>query len=402
MGVGTAKRWLLVIWLGAFGGLAATESSVFRPPQPYQLEQVYKQIKEACPSNTLSCFQAQLQSITAQHGPRAAIEVFTLLKDRGDIAANVDGHHIAHHIGHQTAMVFGPTAQAFALCPDSYNYGCMHGFFQHALGMGDIADQDAAKICDAVAQDPFQSLKTKLSCYHGLGHGLMIRAGHELHQALGICDSLHTPFAQEGCWQGVFMENMDAAEEGRWQGGQFSLEDPLAPCDQVDAKYQYQCFLNQSAWLMKFYQNDVSKAAQACLKASWSSITPCLETIGILTTNSEWQPQLLKKSGSKGFLENAWDICTRFPRGYVDYCMVAALDNLMNSNTLDIDQAREFCHIVSKGYRAECRARIVANLWYLTPQAKRKRQRRQTVSEEGPKASEGQGQELGGPTTLQP
>ncbi len=372
---GASTYWLLAIWFGMLFGFGHSETGSFRPPQPYQLEQVYKQIKQLCPSNALSCFRTQLQSVAAEHGPRAAIEAFTLLKYRGDIDPSVDGHHIAHHIGHETAMVFGPTAQALALCPTSYNYGCMHGFFQHALGTGEIADKDAAKLCDDLAQDPFLSLKTKLSCYHGFGHGVMIHADYELPKALSTCDNLNGPFAQQGCWQGVFMENIDAAEEGRWQKGLFSLEDPLAPCDQVDPKYQFQCFLNQSAWLMRFYQNDVSKAAQACLKAPQPSISPCLETIGILTTNSEWQP-LLRKADSKTFLENAWAICTRFPTGYVDYCMVAALDNLMNSNTVDIHQAREFCQIVSKPYRAECRARLDVNLWYLTPPAKRKRPRR--------------------------
>ena len=385
-----------VLALGILLGSGQSDTPSFRPPQPYQLEQVYKQIKQQCPTNALACFQTGLQSITAEQGPRAAIEVFTLLKDRGDIAPTVDGHHIAHHIGHETAMVFGATAQALALCPTSYNYGCMHGFFQHAIGSGEMAGQNAARICDDWTGDRFLSLKTKLSCYHGLGHGVMIHADYDLPKALSTCDRLNSLFAQQGCWQGVFMENMDAAEEGQWQKAQVSLEDPLAPCDRVEPKYQFQCFLNQSAWLMKFYHNDVSQAAQACLKAPRPAITPCLEAIGILTTNSEWQPLLLKKADSKAFLENAWTICTRFPHGYVDYCMVAALDNLMNSNTINLSQAKEFCHLVSKGYRAECRARIDVNLWYLVPPAKRKRPPRRTATEKSSRSLNGSLPDPGG------
>jgi|SRR5579863_748021 len=368
----TSRFGLLLIGLGIAWGSGQGETHAFRPPLPYDLEQLYHQIKQQCPSSALACFQTQFQSVTAQHGPRAAIEAFTLLKSRGDIGPSVDGHHIAHHIGHETAMVFGSTAQAFALCPDSYNYGCMHGFFQHAVGMGEIAGQDAAKICDGLVPDPFVSFKTKMSCYHGLGHGVMIHAAYDLPKALAACDGLSTPFAQQGCWQGVFMENIDAAEEGLGQKDLFSPQDPLAPCDHVQQKYQYQCFINQSAWLMKFYHNDVNQAAQACLKAPWPSITPCLETIGILTTNSEWQPQLLGSTPSATFLENAWTVCERFPHGYVDYCMVAALDNLMNANTLDVGQANQFCRVVSKHYRAECRARLAANLQYLRAPKKKK------------------------------
>ena len=384
-----------VLALGVLLGSGPGDTPAFRPPQPYQLEQVYAQIKQQCPTNDLACFLTGLHSITAQHGPRAALEVFTLLQDRGDIPATVDGHHIAHHIGHQTAMVFGSSAQALALCPTSYNYGCMHGFFQHALGSGEITDQAAAKICDDWTQDRFLSLKTKQSCYHGVGHGVMIRADYDLPKALSACDQLGSPFAQQGCWQGAFMENMDAAEQGQWHKAQFSLQDPLAPCDRVDAKYQYQCFLNQSAWLMKFYHNDVSQAAQACLKGPQSAITPCLETIGILTTNSEWQPLLLQGAESKTFLENAWTICKRFPHGYEDYCMVAALDNLMNSNTVNLAQAKQFCRLVGKHLRAECRARIDVNLWYLIPPAKKKHPRH-AATEAGQRASTG-----GGPAQIE-
>jgi hypothetical protein len=118
----------------------------FRPPDPYDLEELYQQTKLACPDIALSCLLAQFQAVTAEHGPRAAIDLFTLLKNRGDIDPGVDGHHIIHHIGHETAMIFGPTPQALALCPTSYNYGCLHGFFQHALGMGEITEKAAAKM----------------------------------------------------------------------------------------------------------------------------------------------------------------------------------------------------------------------------------------------------------------
>lgn len=372
----SAASTFSVLALAILFGSGPGDTAAFRPPQPYQLEQVYTQIKQQCPKNALACFLGGLQSVTAEHGPRAAIELFTLLQDRGDIPATVDGHHIAHHIGHQTAMVFGPSAEALALCPTSYNYGCMHGFFQHALGSGEITDQDAARICDEWTQDRSLSYKTKQSCYHGVGHGVMIHADYDLPKALSACDQLGSLFAQQGCWQGAFMENTDAAEQGQWQKAQFSLQDPLAPCDRVDGKYQYQCFLNQSAWLMKFYHNDVTQAAQACLKASKSAITPCLETIGILTTNPEWQPLLLNGPASQSFLDNAWTICRRFPQGYEDYCMVAALDNLMNSNTINLQQAKEFCRLVGKHLRAECRARLAVNLWYLTPPAKKKHPKR--------------------------
>ena len=183
-----------------------------------------------------------------------------------------------------------------------------------------------------------------------------------------MCDRLILLPAQEACWQGVFMENVDAALEGREQKGLFKLEDPLAPCDQLDEKYQYQCFINQSGWLMKFYQRDVSKAAQACLNAPVASVTPCSQAIGLLAASAPWQPLLLQRDERKTFLQDAWTICQKFPETSVGQCVVAALDNLMNSDTVDIQQARAFCDIVSEKYRTVCLDRIDGDLRYLANQ----------------------------------
>ena len=352
---------------------------VFRPPDPYDLEELYQQIKVACPNATLPCLLGQFQSVTARHGPQAAIDLFTLMKTRGDIDPGVDGHHIVHHIGHETAMVFGPTAEALALCPTSYNYGCLHGFFQHALGMGEITEKAAAKMCDNLWRNPSFPRKTGQSCYHGLGHGIMMHADYDLPKALKMCDKLIWIPAQEACWQGVFMENVDAALEGREQKGHFTLDDPLAPCDRLDEKYQYQCFSNQSGWLMKFYQRDVSKAAQACLKAPTASVTPCLQAVGFLATSTAWQPVLLRSVERKTFLEDAWTICQRFPETSIGRCVVAALDNLMNAGTVDIEQAQAFCGIVGESYRAACLERIGGDLRYLATQTKRDSDRQGTL-----------------------
>jgi hypothetical protein len=365
-----------IIYLAAvLTGLAAalalfgqSGEGTFHAPEHYDLEKLYQQVKPQCPALKLSCFDGQFQTVTAKYGPRAAIELFTVLQQRGDIDANADGHHVAHHIGHHTAMVFGPSAEAFALCPASYNYGCEHGFFQHALGMGMLGSDDAAKICDNLQQDPSLPFKSKQSCYHGFGHGVMMFDDYDLHRALHECDGLNSPSAREACWQGVFMENIDAAEEGHWQKGLFSFEDPLAPCDELEEKYQYECFINHSAWLMRFFKNDLAKAAQACLKAPPAGKSPCLQTIGLLTTNRSWQKNLVASDDDKkDFFANAYALCLEFPEGYVDYCVLAGLDNLMNSSTVDVKRARDFCNTAYGGTRKECLERIEYNLTYLRP-----------------------------------
>lgn len=351
------------IFLCALGiGTATARESA----EPYDLEQLYTLAKRACPTSSLACFQDQFSTVTAKNGPGATIALFTLLQTRGDIRPTVDGHHIAHHIGHETAMDFGPTAEALALCPDSYNYGCMHGFFQHALGMGALSSQAAAKICDGL-QGPGYPGKTWQSCYHGFGHGVMLYAGYDIPKALGVCDTLQSPPAQEACWQGAFMENVDVALEGDWKKASFSRDDPLAPCDQIDAKHQFECYFNQPGWLLHFYHNDVAAAAQACLKAAPDAVRPCMESLGLLTTSPAWQARLLgPDKGSGAFLQNAWRLCQTFPAGHVGQCVRGAADNLMNTATAE--QAKAFCGAVDDAYRDACTTRINNDLDYLSVQ----------------------------------
>ena len=361
--------YLAVFWPAALYAAGAEPQHQPNPPapQPYDLEKLFQRAKQACPSSGLACLEPQFQSITARHGPAAAIELFTLLRNRGIVAANVDGHHAVHHIGHETAIVFGPTGEALALCPDSYNYGCMHGFFQHALGMGVLSDRSAAAICDHL-QKPFIALKTVQSCYHGFGHGVMVNSKYDLKQALGRCDKLESPVFQQDCWQGVFMENVDSAIDGEWQRRGFSRENPLAPCDTVDEKHQGQCFINQSAWMMKVFHNDIGAGAEVCLKAPARSVAPCLEGVGLLTTNTAWQPKLLPAGGAQAsFLTGAWALCKRFPESSVGDCVVAGVDNLLNSGLGDEKQGQVFCETVDEAYRSRCSQRIQDDMHYLTP-----------------------------------
>ena len=355
--------------MGFLCALSFGNGAPLKSPEPYDLQQLYSTVKSACPTSRMACLERQFSAVTAKNGPAAAIGLFTLLQTRGDIGPTVDGHHVAHHIGHETAKDFGATAEALALCPDSYNYGCMHGFFQHALGMGALSSQTAAKICDDL-QGPAYPGKTWQSCYHGFGHGVMLYTDYDLPKALAVCDTLQSGAAREACWQGVFMENVDVALDGDWQKGSFSYDDPLAPCDQLDSKHQFECYFNQSGWLMHFYHNDVAAAAEACLKAASESVLPCMESVGLLTSSQAWQARLAGPTKLEGaFLQNAWRLCQKFPAGHVDQCVLGAADNLMNTATAD--QAKAFCGLVDEPYRSACATRIAGDLEYLTvPKAK--------------------------------
>jgi len=160
----------------------------FIPPKPYKLSKLYKQIKKTCPSQALECYESELFKITALHGPKASVDVFAKLQRKNEVKEKIDGHHIVHHIGHNVASAFGPFPEALGLCPTTYNYGCIHGFLQQALGQKMTEPKDAIKLCDIFVNDPNATPKDKVYCYHGMGHGVMMYFDYDMKKAIEMCE----------------------------------------------------------------------------------------------------------------------------------------------------------------------------------------------------------------------
>ncbi|MDB5160866.1 MAG: exported protein of unknown function, partial [Candidatus Saccharibacteria bacterium] len=252
--------------------------------------------------------------LTAKFGPTVALDALAIYQQKYPSRMTGDSHEWAHVVGRQTAVTFGISGQSFLKCPTMFNYGCMHGFFEEALGHAKSTKDAVDQICGKLETNQSYSEKFKFYCYHGVGHGIMQSTNYDLGAALTICDSISTPMGQDGCWQGVFMENINAEARGEAQAGVFSTTDPLAPCDKVADKYQHECYINHAAHLVQTF-NSVSLASSACLKASSAQVTACLESIGLMATNPVWQEPLDgKKSGD--VLVRARDICKQFPNGH--------------------------------------------------------------------------------------
>lgn len=339
----------------------ATIAAISIQLAPYRIDALFTDTIAACPNRALACYENRFHDLTLKHGPRAAIELFAKLLASRSVSDPTDGHHVAHHIGHHAAMALGLTAEVYSLCSADFNYGCQHGLLQYALGEGRGGVDAAASICRGVEADPSASTKDKAYCYHGLGHGVMGHTQFDLIQSLEICDRLSSSLAIQGCWQGAFMENVNQAQTGNAQKGLFANSDVLAPCNVVAEKYRHECFINHAGILIQRNQKNIGRATQACLAAPSAHIVACLESIGLMATNPEWQSSLLKPEEQRSFIENAWAFCRKFPAGRETTCVFAAVDNLINFDGLDATRANQFCKTGYVALRSECYRRIGEN-----------------------------------------
>ncbi len=336
---------VLVVLAGCGGGSTGQSEGLdtsFRPPADYSMQQLEREPYN-CGKENESCAISYLRKITTKYGPQASLTVLASLETSGKIDPSFDTHQLAHLMGEASAKRFGANKQAFGLCPNTFNYGCVHGFFIYVLGRSPTPRKAAATIC-AGGQG---ALVPTFNCWHGVGHGLMMARGNDLQASLDICDTLGSPSAADGCWQGVFMENVNAVFRDQARPGVFSRADPLRPCTKVLDAYKQECFINQAGWLAQLANDDISKASRYCLAAPAGYVSACAQSIGLMVTNPSWQVPFAGHP-KKSFEEIAWDLCTRFPARLLRDCVLGGVDNLANFDQLDVTRSNTFCALTGR------------------------------------------------------
>jgi plastocyanin len=331
----------------------------YRAPDPYSLQSLEQQ-PYSCAKNNEQCAIAYLTKITKQHGPQASLGVLGSLEQSGRINPAFDTHQLAHLLGQATAEQFGANKRAFGLCPNSFNYGCVHGFFIYVLGHTSTPSKAASVICNSA--NPGGPLVPTFSCWHGVGHGVMMARGNDLKASLDVCNTLGSASAADGCWQGVFMENVNAEMRHQARPGVFSKSQPLRPCTRVLAEYRHECFINQAGWLAYLAHDDIGKATRFCLDASGAYKSVCAQSIGLMVTNPSWQDAFVGAPQGQSFEQIAWTLCTRFPASLRKDCVIGGVDNLANFDQLDVTRSNRFCALTEPTLKRTCYREIGVNL----------------------------------------
>lgn len=153
-------------------------------------------------------------------------------------------HGIAHQMGHHAYEAYGfDGAMQYqdGLCGGGYIHGVIEGRFG-ALQEGDLLGA-LAGVCSEMPTE---------SCFHGVGHGLMIALDNNTTDALVACDQV-IKNGQSDCYDGIFMQIFDDEETG------LNKRKALAQrssdlCAKVDGKYQESCYF----YLPRMYKAESS------------------------------------------------------------------------------------------------------------------------------------------------
>ena len=214
-----------------------------------------------------------LARFVKRYGPEQTVK---LLKE-SESYLEVDCHQRAHDLGRAAYEEFG--AAAFALSGHECQAGSFHGATEALFASRGTAnlEQDVTTIC-AVADNPF----FRHQCIHGVGHGLMAWTTYELHDALPLCDRMPTETDKGSCYSGVFMENVVGGLTGLMGHITQYLkdDDPHYPCDIVDERYKVPCYFYQTSHMLRVFDRDFSKVAQACAETPPSAHQNCFQSYG--------------------------------------------------------------------------------------------------------------------------
>jgi hypothetical protein len=351
----------IVVAAGGSGGSSGASNELdtsFTAPRSFEsVDAVYNEESFACGSTDSPCIEKFVRKVTDDYGPKASLGILDRLEREHRVDLSVNDHQMAHVVGRETAKDYGSNFKAFDLCPITFNYGCSHGFFEYVLARTDTPKEAATTICESLnGSDHF--LTAGFSCYHGVGHGIMMAEAYNVQNSLKACNTLPKDTAKDGCWQGVFMENVNAGMTNRALPGVFKRSDPLAPCDKVGDRYKHECFINHSGWLMTVAHNNVFKGTRYCLKAKGKFKSSCLQSIGLMVTNPVWQTTLAPELAKRPPAEIAAALCSRFPVVGRPDCVIAGVDNLANFDQLNVTRERAFCAVVDSSYSGACYRQI--------------------------------------------
>jgi len=245
----------------------------------------------------------------------------------------------------------------------------LEGYF---LQGGTIDQATAGRICASRAAEGVRGFEL-LECWHGLGHGLMVRFDGDHRQALPLCDALHTPRGRRECQDGVYMErairaidasstDVEATQGHASHGGgahgehgghaasnaepkhrrKLSHAELRRLCAEEDAAHQPSCWAYQPIALLVVHRDDPMAVLRACDAAPASAVRDCYQGFG---------KQYLGAMG--GEPEPMIAACTQRNRAYATDCLLGGVEYFTDIEW-KIEPGIAFCARVPAASKDRC------------------------------------------------
>jgi hypothetical protein len=110
----------------------------------------------------------------------------------------------------------------------------LHGLIEKFITLSPNPEQEIITLCN--------DSSNKGSCYHGLGHGIMIYKDYNVVKSVKICGAIYSTSYQISCCEGLFMELFDSESVAELDDKNVVEYKPREICSSYNALYQDTCY----------------------------------------------------------------------------------------------------------------------------------------------------------------
>lgn len=224
---------------------------------------------------TSAQFQNQVDTLTSLMKSKGVNAAFSYTEQQ--INANpsfaLDCHPLLHELGHAAYTYYGGYAKAIVYQNELCDSGYTHGVLESYLSSAPDINQALQTACSAS-----MSMFDQWQCYHGLGHGVMLVSLENIAHSTALCNTLPTPFSQNACVNGVFMQHFVVTDHD----GSVPKTNPtsLKDCAAQPAMYKPTCYNYAPSAYLTVNSGQYAAAFKWCHTAEAAYIPTCIGGIG--------------------------------------------------------------------------------------------------------------------------
>ena len=187
-------------------------------------------------------------------------------------------HELAHRLGRAATRHYGSVSAAYGVGDPACGAGYFHGVAEGAV----VSSSEVRNVNDFCAdiRDAAPPEHRRVDCAHGVGHGLLIVRGGDLHAALHDCDRLVSERDRDACHAGVFMEMQAAAAQPVGSSWSLDPDRPLHPCPTLAHAHRDQCLQRQTAYALYVLGDDFPAVFRLCDELSVGARSSCHRGVG--------------------------------------------------------------------------------------------------------------------------
>lgn len=286
-----------------------------------------------------------LLALVHEQSPQYALnELFRLMQQEPAVAN--DCHPFVHAIGHEAYNLYNDFGTAMEFQSELCNSGYIHGVIEEHFESSHNPLTEMQTLCDVYTPNSY----LQWQCFHGVGHGVMFYSQNDLPFSVTACRDLSTPFAQDSCVNGVFMENFNLDQKNHISPF-VNPADPFYPCAEQQEQDRATCYVYAPTYWF-FLHKDLPQDDRYIQGIEWCH-----------TLDQPWQDVCMTGVGSHMMKENI-----QSPSIVEEYCeeadesgekqCISGMATLYLFHSGNREQAEQFCSQLKKIHQPSCQAAL--------------------------------------------